>query len=273
LSIDLPSGPIHVGKRCQVSIIGDTWNLATEPDIPCGFLNWTKHGGTQVHVSPDYDFRQNASGARDDTIPTTAGADQPVPEVAALIAIYSKSLIDRYEFIRQWCSEYPTGGATYAIKTGLTELKEGPEPYSKNWQSNVMRFAYRDPHFFREWFKEWFITMLEDDRLKELNAWQKAAKRSLESRQALEIPFEDHDDPDSQLAIHSRILRATKSVADEYAGVPYRAAVLKKLNLDGGGHLNDDQLRQRLRTLGLGWIPGLKAWQQDWAPVMKAYDW
>jgi hypothetical protein len=241
--------------------------------MPCGFINWMKHDVTEVYVSPDYCFRQNASGVRDDTIPTTTGADQPVPEVAALIAFYSKDQVDTFQFIRQWCSEYPNGGATYAIKTGLTELKEGPEPYSKNWQSNVMRFAYRDPHFFREWFKEWFITMLEDDRLKELNAWQKAAKRSLESRQALEIPFEDHDDPDSQLAIHSRILRATKSVADEYAGIPYRAAVLKELNQDGGRYLNDDQLRQRLKTLGLGWIPGLKAWQQDWAPVMKAYDW
>ena len=265
--------PIHVGNRCLVTLLGTGGTFATGVDERCGMTTWFQHGETEVHVSPSYYYSQNSSGQRDDTIPTMSKDGQPVPEVAALVALLSGSQAFRFECIQLWCAQHPGKAAGYSLRAGFVECDESPAPFSDHWQHNLMSRTHRNPEFFREWVKEWYMTMVEGRRFDELNAWQRAAQRVLAVYSALENPPEEDSDPNSPLVIHSRIIKAIKSAANDCAGVPYQAAVLERLNDDGGTKLDSDQLRQRLRTLGFNWIPGHKDWKRDWAPVMEEHGW
>ena len=267
-----PIDSVLVGPRCLVTLVSKDWNIATAKETPCGVIDWMKQCGAKVHVASDYYHRQNASGQRNDTIPTTNSEGMPVPEVAALIALISGSQALRLQCIQRWCAERPVKAALYSLKAGFIQLSESPDPYSKNWQHNLMGHTHRNQKFFREWVKEWHVTMIEAGRFDEINAWQRAANRSLEARRAIASPSGEHSDGASTLAIHRRIVHAIELAANACAGVPYQAAVRKCLDEDGGSPLTDD-LRQRLRTLGFNWIPGEPDWKKTWAPIMHARGW
>jgi hypothetical protein len=125
-----------------------------------------------------------------------------------------------------------------------------------------------EPELFWHFVGQWMSIAVEENRIHQLLAWEKAARRQIEMPAKLRRAVKPTDQVENRAsAEHPIVFAAIKQAALDCAGLPNQKLICDCVKqVVGEKHRMLKSVRGYLKTLGFSWIPGEPEWKKLWLP-------
>jgi hypothetical protein len=273
---------IYVGPRCVVCVSEFTMvaGNSQKPFLQEGRILLQKSSPdeqlqVEIRESPSYAFGSLRKGARGDTTPLVDEFGNPAPEVQLLKALLSDRVIDQFEALPNFIAQRKAIASK--VLDRLSKVVPAYEAENLNalammQDENTSGDSYPaildlEPEMFRHFVGQWMSIMVEENRMKQIKAWENAAQRMIQFPAALHRRIRSSDQIENRASDEDPlIVAAIKHAALEDAGLPNQASIRKVLNKGGKTRFDTNSVKSKLKKLGFGWIPTEPEWKKFWLP-------